>query len=110
VASWSGVAHPPWLLAVAAIAARSSLAAPANAGSVRLAGLVSSPQRFADLLQATWLASSAGPSRCITSSSIWPLVAAASVMTLVVLVMSACTRAIRTKLAGSGLAARVRCA
>ena len=47
VASWSGVAQPPWLRAAAAIAERSSLAAPTNAGSVRLAGLVSSPQRFA---------------------------------------------------------------
>ena len=109
MASWSGVAQPPWLVAVAAIAERSSLAAPTNAGSVRLAGLVSSPQRFAALLQATWLASSAGPAAASHRRRYGPL-AAASVMTLVVLVMSACTRAIRTKSAGSGLAARVRCA
>ena len=109
VASWSGVAQPPWLLAAAAIAERSSLAAPTNAGSVRLAGLVSSPQRFAALLQATWLASRRSqPLHHIVVDM--ALVAAASVMTLVVLVMSACTRAIRTKSAGSGLAARVRCA
>src|SRR5215207_2344558 len=56
-------------------------------GSVRLAGLVSSPQRLAALLHATWLASSAGISRWRTSPSIWPF-RAASVRTLVVLVMS----------------------
>ena len=50
------MAHPVGLVAAAAIAARTSLAAPTSAGSVRLAGLVSSPQRFAARLHATWLA------------------------------------------------------
>jgi hypothetical protein len=77
---------------------------------VRLAGLVNSPQRFAMRLHAIWLASSDGASRGITSTSIWPFLAAASVMMLVVLVISACTRATRTRSAGSGLAAKVRCA
>jgi hypothetical protein len=105
-----GVAHPVGLVAVAAIAARTSLAAATSAGSVRLAGLVSSPQRFAARLHATWLASSAGISRCMMSLPIWPFLAAASVRMPVVLVMSAWTRATLTRSAGSGLLARVRCA
>jgi hypothetical protein len=64
--------------------------------AVRLAGLVSSPQRLAKRLRATWSASSAGASRWRTPLSIWPFLAAASVRMLVVLVMSACTRATRT--------------
>jgi hypothetical protein len=39
-----------------------------------------------------------------------PLLAAASVRTRVLLVISACTRPTRTRSAGSGLAANVRCA
>jgi hypothetical protein len=66
------VAHPVGLVAAAAIAPRTSLAAPTSVGSVRLGGLVSSPQRFAARLYATWLASSAGISRWRTSPSIWP--------------------------------------
>ena len=77
---------------------------------MRLAGLVSSAQRFAARLQATWLASSAGASRWRMSPSIWPFLAAASVTMSVVLVMGACTRATRTGSAGSGSAAKVRCA
>ena len=72
LASCSGVAHPVGLVAAAAIAARTSLAAATSAGSVRLAGLVSSPHRFAARLHPTWLASSAGASRCMMSPSIWP--------------------------------------
>ena len=104
------MAHPVGFVAAAAIAARTSPAAPTNSGSVRLAGLVSSPQRFAARLHATWLASSTGASRCMMSLSIWPFRAAASVRTPAVLVMSAWTRATRTRSAGSGLLARVRCA
>ena len=77
---------------------------------MRLAALVNSPQRFAMRFHAIWLASSDGASRWITSTSIWPFVAAASVRMLVVLVISACTRATRTRSAGSGRAAKVRCA
>jgi hypothetical protein len=50
------VAHPVGLVAAAAIAARTSLAAATSAGSVRL---VSSPQRFAGWLHATLV----GPQR-----------------------------------------------
>jgi hypothetical protein len=99
------------LVAAAAIAARTSLAALTNAGSVRLAGLVSSSrQRFAVRLHAIWLASSAGASRCMMSLSILPFRAAAWVRMPAVPVISACTRATRTRSAGSGLLARVRCA
>ena len=77
---------------------------------MRLAELVGSAQRFAARLQATWLASSAGASRWRMSPSIWPFLAAASVTMSVVLVMGACTRATRTGSAGSGSAAKVRCA
>ena len=83
------MAHPVWLVAVAAIAARTSLAAATSAGSVRLAGLVSSPQRLAVRLQAIWLLSSAGASRPTMSGLISPFLAAASVMMPVVLQMRA---------------------
>src|SRR5215211_365326 len=72
LASWPSVAHPAWFVAVAAIAARTSLAAPTSAGSMRLAGLVNSLQRFAMRFHAIWLASSDGASRWSTSTSIWP--------------------------------------
>jgi hypothetical protein len=58
----------------------------------------------------TWLASSAGASRCMMSLSMLLFRAAASVRMLVVLVMRAWTRATRTRSAGSGWLARVRCA
>jgi hypothetical protein len=47
------LAQPVWLATVAAMAARSSLAASTSAGSVRLAGVVSSAQRRAERLQAS---------------------------------------------------------
>jgi hypothetical protein len=60
LASWAGVAHPFWLVAAAAIAARTSLAAATSAGSVRLAVPVSSPKRLAKRLrQLGWLPASA---------------------------------------------------
>ena len=62
-AIWSGVAHPVGLHAVADIAARTSLAARAKAGSGRLSWLVNSPHRFASRLHATWEASSVTVSR-----------------------------------------------
>jgi hypothetical protein len=66
----SGVAHPVWLATAARIAARSWLAASTSAGSVRLAGVVSSAQRRAERLQASWAFSSAGLSLSTTPASI----------------------------------------
>ena len=103
-----GAAQPVWLPTAALMAARSWLADSTRAGSVRLAGVVSSAQRRAERLQASWAFSSTGVSLSITSASISPRRAAASPTTPVVVAMSACTRATRTRSAGSGWLASVR--
>jgi hypothetical protein len=54
----SGVAQPVWLATAARMATRSCLAASSRAGSVRLAGVVSSAQRRAERLHASWTFSS----------------------------------------------------
>jgi hypothetical protein len=59
-------------VAIAAIAARTSLAVLTSEGSVRLAGLVRSAHRLAVRFQATWLASSAGASLRITTAYATP--------------------------------------
>jgi hypothetical protein len=56
------------------------------------------------------VALNAGASRSTMPLAIAPFLAAASVMMPVVLEMRACTRATRTRSAGSGLPAKVRCA
>jgi uncharacterized iron-regulated membrane protein len=60
---------------------------------VRLAGVVSSDQRRAERLHASWAFSNAGVSLPMTPASISPRRAAASPTTTVVVAMSACTRA-----------------
>jgi hypothetical protein len=69
-AIWSGVAHPVGSHTVADIAARTSLAARAKAGSGRLSWPVSSLLRFAIRLHATWEASRVSVSRLTISGSI----------------------------------------
>jgi uncharacterized protein YfiM (DUF2279 family) len=102
------VAQLVWLATAARMAARSWLAASVRAGSVRLAGVVSCAQRRAERLHASWAFSSAGVSLSITPASISPRRAAASLTTNVVVAMSACSRATRTRSAGSGWLARLR--
>ena len=89
LAIWSGVAHPVGVDAVAAIAARTSLAARVSAGSGRLSGLVNSPHRFASRLHATWAASNVTVTRSTISGSIALFTSAASVTTVAALAMSA---------------------
>jgi hypothetical protein len=94
------VAHPVGLVAVVAIAREPRWLRRPAAIPVRLAGLVSSPQRFA-----------AGSRHLIglqrrhqsleNIASIWPFRAAASVRTLVVLVTECLTPPPRTRSAGS---------
>ena len=79
-----------------------------RAGSVRLAGVVSPAQRRAERLQASWASSNAGVNLSLTPASISPRRAAASLTTTADVAMSACTRATRTRSAGSGWLARVR--
>jgi len=64
------------------------------------------PQRFAMRFHAIWLASRDGASRWITSTSIWPFMAAASVRLLVVLVISACTPSVSAAVHTSSAARR----
>jgi uncharacterized protein YfiM (DUF2279 family) len=74
---------------------------------VRLAAVVSSAQRRAERLHASWAFSNAGVSLSTTAASSSPRRAAASLTTTVVVAMSACTRATRTRSAGSVWLARV---
>ena len=110
-ASWSGVAHP----VLVGGGRRDRGADLAGCGNERGIGAAGWAGELAPAFGQTAPGNLVGLQRRRqpldqTRDRCGPFVAAASVTMLVVLVMSAWTRATRTRSAGSGLAARVRCA